>query len=150
LDPVTVAAGVVALLAPYAAKAAEEFAGQLGQEAWAKARQVLGRVRRVFGGDSDFASALDEFEASPGESSEAFEGALASKLAHDESMLQELAIALRDVKALGPRVRVVQKVIDAERVTGIKARRMSKGDVDVDQHVGRATEVVGVELDDLG
>ena len=51
MDPVSIAAGVGALLAPYLKKAAEEFAGEAGKYVQEKAKGLWEKLRAKFESD---------------------------------------------------------------------------------------------------
>jgi hypothetical protein len=153
MDPATIAASVVALLAPYLKKAAEEFAGEGGKGAATfvqeKAKALWQRLRAGFAGDAPAVETLDRFAADPDAHKDEVEAQVAGKLAHDRPLQDELAAALAEVKRAAPQIRVVQKMKEAEAVVGLKAKRMTRGTVEVTQEIDKAKGTTGVELDEI-
>ena len=154
MDPMTVAASVTALLAPYLQKAVEEFAGEVGKSAATFVQQKAGaiwrRLRSAFAGDAPAAEVLNKFEADPAAHKDTIEVQIAEKLKQDEPLMRELAAAIAEIKQAAPTIRVVQKMEEAETVVGAKARRMKQGTLDVDQQIKKGKNVTGVELDEIG
>jgi hypothetical protein len=154
MDPVTIAASLTALLAPYLQKAAEEFAGGVGKGAATFVQQKAGaiwhRLRSAFAGDAPAAEVLDKFEADPAAHKDTIEVQFAAKLKQDEPLMRELAAAIAEIKQAAPTIRVVQKMEEAESVVGVKAKRMKQGNLDVDQQITGGKSITGVELDEIG
>lgn len=150
MDPVSIAAGVGALLAPYLKKAAEEFAGEAGKYVQEKAKGLWEKLRAKFEGDPPAEKTLERFEADPEGARPDFEAQLEKKVTEDPSLRDELAQALAELKRQAPYVRVVQRLKEAEEVTGVEARRLARGTVDVTQDLEKGKKVVGVKLDEIG
>jgi hypothetical protein len=150
MDPVTIAAGAVALLSPFLARATGEFAGAAGEAAWRLAERVLSRFRDASAGNPSASESLDEFANDPEGAGRAMAGTLISLLEGDPKLAEEVASLLEEVKRLGPTVAVTQKIKHAEDVVGLKATRLNRGEVDVVQVMDKATKVVGVELGEIG
>ena len=150
MDPATIAAGVVALLAPYLKKAGEEFAGEAGKIVLEKAGGLWQRLRAAFDGDAPATAVLDEFEREPSANSDQLRTTLEAKMGADRPLADDVAAAIAEIKRAAPYVRVVQRMTEAETLVGIKAKRLKAGTIDVTQDVGTATNVTGVELDEIG
>jgi hypothetical protein len=150
MDPVSIAAAVGALLAPYFKKAAEDFVGEAGKYVQGKAKALWERLRAKFEGDPPAKEALGRFEADPDAARPAFEAQVAKKVAADAALRDELAQALAEVKRQAPQVKVVQRIKQAEEVAGVEARRLSRGTVEVTQEVEKAQKVTGAKLDEIG
>ena len=150
MDPVTIAAGVFALLSPLLARAAGEFAGEAGAAAWRLAERAMGLFRRASASDPAATKSLDEFEKNPEEAGSAAQSTLLALLEGNPQLAHEVAEILAEVKSLGPTVAVTQRITEAEDVVGLKASRLNRGEVDVVQEIDKATKVVGVELGEIG
>jgi hypothetical protein len=153
MDPVTIAASVVALLTPYLKKAAEEFAGAAGKSAASfvqgKAKILWQRLRAGFAGDAPAVESLDQFATDPDTHKDEVEAQIAAKLARDKPLQDELAAAIAEIKRAAPQIRVVQKMKEAEAVVGLKAKRMTRGTLEVTQESEKAKGVTGVEIDEI-
>lgn len=150
MDPVSIAAGVGALLAPYLKKAAEEFAGEAGKYAQEKAKALWEKLRAKFESDPPAEKTLERFEADPDGARSDFEAQVKKKAEEDPSLRDELAQALAEVKRQAPHVKVVQRIKEAEELTGVEARRLTRGTVDVTQEIDKGKKVTGVKLDEIG
>lgn len=149
MDPVSIAAGVGALLAPYLKKAAEEFAGEAGKYVQEKTKGLWEKLRAKFESDPQAEKTLERFEADPEGARPDFEAQLEKKVTEDPSLRDELAQALAEVKRQAPYVRVVQRIKEAEELTGVKARRMTRGTVDVKQEAEKVKNATGAEFDEI-
>src|SRR5215469_17839521 len=98
MDPATIAASLVALLAPFLKKAAEEFAGEAGKGAASfvqdKAKALWQRLRGSFSGDGSAVERLDRFAHDPEAHKDEVETQIADKLARDKPLQDELAAVL--------------------------------------------------------
>jgi len=151
MDPVTLAAGAIALLTPYLAKAGTEFAGEAGKAAWGLAGRLLGRLRSAVTGKPREQEALEAFSSEPADSATKTQAVLEGVLKADPELAREVEQILQEVKRLGPSVSVVQKIKEAEDVAGVRARRIRSGSVEVEQDVEKAKNVTGVQIeDDIG
>jgi hypothetical protein len=150
MDPVTIAAAVGALFAPYFNKAAEAFAGEAGKYVHGKVKDMWEKLRARVAGDQQASAALDRFERDPDGARPDLEKVVEKQAAADTALRDELAETLAEIKRQAPNVKVVQQMTEAEDVVGVKARRLARGNVDVTQEVYKAKKVTGVELDEIG
>lgn len=150
MDPVSIAAGVGALLAPYLKKAAEEFAGEAGKYVQGKAKELWEKLRAQFESDPPAEKSLERFEADPDGAQPDFEAQVEKKVAEDPSLREELARVLAEIQRQAPHVKVVQKIKEAEDITALKARRLARGAVDVTQEADKVKTATAVELDEIG
>jgi hypothetical protein len=149
MDPVSIAAGVGALLAPYLKKAAEAFAGEAGKYVHEKAKRLWEKLRAKFEDDPQAEKTLDRFEADPDGASADFQAQVKKKVEEDSSLRDELAQVLADIKRQAPYVKVVLQVTEAERVIGVQAERMTRGTVDVTMDVEKAKDVTGAKIGEI-
>lgn len=150
MDPVTIAAGVGALLAPYLKKAVESFAGEGGKYVFAKAKDVWEKLRGKAKGDPVAEQTLDRAERDPEGARAELEAQVEKLAAADAALRDELAAALADVKRQAPHLTIVSRVKEAEEAVALKARRLARGNVDVTQEVDKAKKVTTVEIDEIG
>jgi hypothetical protein len=150
MDPVTIAAAVGALFAPYFKKAAEAFAGEAGKYVHGKVKDMWEKLRARVAGDPQAAAALDRFERDPDGARTELEALVEKQAAADTGLRDELAEALAEIKRQAPNVKVVQRVKEAEEAVALKARRLARGNVDVAQEVDKAKKATAVEIDEIG
>jgi hypothetical protein len=149
MDPVTVslAANVVAVLAPYAAVGAQEFARNVGKEAYEKAKTMLAALRAKWARDEEATDALNRFEEKPERYAPVLEDVLKEKLAEDKELAAVLSKLLNE---MGPSLEVVQKMEEGRRVTGLEAEEMAGGSATVNQDMGRGEDVTGAKIRRIG
>jgi hypothetical protein len=151
MDPVTIAAAVGALFAPYFKRAAEAFAGEAGKSVHGKVKDMWEKLRARVAGDPQAAAALDHFERDPDGARPELEALVEKQAAADTALRDELAEALAEIKRQAPNVKVVQRVKEAEEeAVALKARRLARGNVDVTQEVDKAKKATAVEIDEIG
>jgi hypothetical protein len=149
VDPVTasLAANVVAVLAPYAALGAQEFAKSVGREAYEKAKTMLAALRAKWKGDEEATDALTRFEEKPERYAPVLEDVLREKLAEDKELTAVLSTLLNE---MGPSLEVVQKMEEGRRVTGLDAEEMIEGRATVSQDIGTGEDVTGAKIRRIG
>ena len=154
MDPVTLTAGLAALLAPFLKKAAEKFADEAGSEAGKfvleKAQTLWEKLRVTFAGDRSGEQALEQFKTDPDAQLDTFQEKVSLRLARDPALAEELAALLAEVKRGAPRLQVVQEIESAERMVGVKARHLgAKASIEVTQKAKQVGEAIGVEIDEM-
>jgi hypothetical protein len=109
MDPITatLAANVVAVLAPYVAVGAQEFVRNAGKDAYEKAKTMLASLRAKWTGDEEATDALTRFEEKPERYAPVLEDVLNEKLAEDKELAMVLSTLLNE---MGPSLEVVQKM----------------------------------------
>lgn len=149
MDPAVaqLAANVVAVLVPYVAVGAGEFAKSAGQGAYEKAKALFGTLRARWAGDEEATGTLGRFEGQPQRYRPFLEDILSEKLTQDEDLAVELA-ALLD--GMGPSLEVVQRMEEGSRVTGLEAEEMAEGRARVSQDIGRGEDVTGARIRRIG
>ncbi len=149
MDPVTasLAANVVAVLAPYVAVGAQEFARNVGKEAYEKAKTMLAALRAKWSGDKEAEDALNRFEEKPERYAPVLEDVLKEKLAEDKELAAVLSTLLNE---MGPSLEVVQKMEVGRRVTGIEAEEMAGGKATVNQNIRTGEDVTGARIRRIG
>ena len=126
MDAVTasLAANVVAVLAPYVAMGAQEFAKSVGKEAYEKAKGMLVALRAKWTGDEEATDALTRFEEKPERYAPVLEDVLREKLAEDKELAALLSTLLNE---MGPSLEVVQRMEEGCRVMGVEVEQMTEG-----------------------
>ena len=149
MDPVTatLAANVVAVLAPYVAVGAQEFTRNVGKEAYEKAKTMLAALRAKWSGDKEAADALTRFEEKPERYAPVLEDVLREKLTEDKELAAVLSTLLNE---MGPSLEVVQKMEEGRRVTGLEAEEMTGGRATVNQDIGTGEDVTGARIHRIG
>ncbi len=149
MDPITatLAANVVAVLAPYAAVGAQEFARNVGKEAYEKAKGMLATLRAKWAGDEEATDALTRFEEKPERYAPVLEDVLKEKLAEDKELAMVLSTLLSE---MGPSLEVVQRMEEGRRVTGLQAEEMAEGRARVRQDIGTGEDVTGARIGRIG
>jgi hypothetical protein len=149
MDPVTatLAANVVAVLAPYVAVGAQEFAKSVGKEAYEKAKGMLAALRSKWTGDQEATDALTRFEEKPERYAPVLEDVLNEKLAEDKELAAVLSTLLNE---MGPSLEVVQQMEEGRRVMGLEAEEMAGGKATVRQDIGTGEDVTGARIRRIG
>lgn len=150
MDPIAVAASVVALLSPMLKKASEEFAGKAGAAVFDKAQELLSKLKQRWRGDAFAEETVSRFEADPDRYGVYLQDLLVERLGADETLAVDILRCLSEIRAVGPELRVVQKIRFAERVTGLEADELTAGKVQVEQEMSEATDVTGIRIGRLG
>jgi hypothetical protein len=144
---VGLAANVVAVLAPYAALGAQEFAKSVGKEAYEKAKGMLAVLKAKWTADEEATEALSRFEEKPERYAPVLEDVLREKLAEDKELAAVLSTLLNE---MGPSLEVVQRMEEGRRVMGLEAEEMTEGGATVRQDIGRGEDVTGARIRHIG
>jgi hypothetical protein len=149
VDPVTasLAANVVAVLAPYVVMGAQEFAKNAGKEAYEKAKGMLTALKAKWAGDEEATDALTRFEEKPERYAPVLEDVLKEKLVQDRELAAVLSTLLNE---MGPSLEVVQRMEEGRRVMGLEADEMTGGRATVNQDIGRGEDVTGARIRRIG
>lgn len=150
MDPLTLAAAVVALLKPFITKAADQFAGEAGRAVWDKTATLFTRVRSTLAKDPAVRDTVDKFVREPDAQADAVQAALARDFQCDPAFFAEVEALIADIKRTGPHVAVVQQMKVAEDVVGIEAKRMGRGSASVRQETDHAIRMTGARIDEIG
>ncbi len=149
MDPITasLAANVVAVLAPYVAVGAQEFVRNAGKDAYEKAKTMLASLKDKWSGDEEATDALTRFEDKPERYAPVLEDVLREKLAEDKELAALLSTLLDE---MGPSLEVFQKMEEGRKVTGIEAEEMSGGRATVNQDIATGEDVTGARIRRIG
>jgi hypothetical protein len=113
MDPATIAAAVVAAIAPYLAKAAGKIAEGVGEAAVAQGGKLFDRLRARFAGAPAEAKQLQDLQAAPHDplNRAAVQKLLRDALQSDPALLKELAALLGPAAGPGGRFSVQANTI---------------------------------------
>jgi hypothetical protein len=149
MDPTTagLAASVMTVLIPYAAKGAEEFSKSVGKDAYEKVKSLLSILKTRWAGDKEAMNILARFEEKPQLHQTMLEDILIERLAQDKELAKELVNQLNN---MGPELEIIQKMEEGRRVTGLEAEEMNKGRARVYQDVERGEDIRGGRFGRIG
>ena len=150
MDPLTLAAAVIALLKPFVTKASDQFAGEAGRAVWDKTAALLTRLRSALTKDPAVRDRVDEFVREPDAQADGAQALLAQEFQRDPALRAEIEALIADIKRAGPQVAVVQQMKVVEDVVGIEARRMGRGSASVRQDADHAVRMTGAKIDEIG
>jgi hypothetical protein len=150
MDPTILAASVVAALTPYAKKATEEFAGEIGKAVFEKTKSLMGWIKAKFAHDPSMVDVVKRFEDDPDKYSPFLQDVLQERLQAEPSMADELGRLVEEIKKTGPTVGVVVKMKKAEDVVGLRVKTMKRGKADVNIDIEEGKNIRGAEIDELG
>jgi hypothetical protein len=149
MDPMTtsVVSAVMGVVMPYVTKGAEEFAKLAGEAAFQKAKGLMDTVRKRFAADSEAAAVITQFEQKPQRYEPVVSDILAEKVEADPAFARELK---KQVDALGPELVIIQRIRDADSVTGLELGEMRSGKAGVRQDIEGGRNITGAKIDKLG
>jgi hypothetical protein len=149
MDPIItgLVTSVITVLTPYVKKGAGEFANAAGEVAYEKAKGLLATLKKRWVKDKEASTQLENFEKKPERYQPVLEDILAEKLSEDKEFADELAQILKE---MGPTLEIIQKMEEAEDVTGLEAEEMAGGKAKVEQEIGKAKNVTGAKFKRIG
>ena len=147
MSPSELATQVVAVLVPYLAQGAVEFARVAGEVALNQARGLLARLKERWADDPEATDELQRFEQKPERYQTVLTELLEERLADDPELAKLLSEALTK---MGPSIRIVQEMDEAKRVVALQAKRMKSGHLDVEQEIGKGEDITGADIDEIG
>lgn len=149
MDPIIAGIGakVADILLPLVKKGAQQFAKEVGVAACEKAESMLKALRVRLSGDKTATDMLSEFEKDPEGYRPVLEKIIQKKVDQDNDLATELIKLLKD---MGPTLKVIQKMKEAEDVTGMEAEEMTEGSVEVVEEFEKAKKIIGVKIGRIG
>jgi hypothetical protein len=142
MDPLV--ATVIAVVAPYLAKGAEEFSKSAGKAAFDGVKALAARLAKWWTAEPVAEAAAKNFSADPRRYSTVLAQQLAHDLERDPAFAQELRQLLTPLQ---PVVEVIQRMEFAQGVTGADVKELVRGSVRVEQVIGDARQVTGFKAD---
>lgn len=143
----TLAGKVMSLLVPYAASTAQDFINTIGELGYEKAKTLLNKLKAKWSGDTGSSVILEKFENEPEQFKAAMEAILQQKLSQDQTLVEELSKMMIE---MGPTLEIIQRMDEAENITGLEAQEMSRGKVSIEQDVKKAKNLTGAKIDRIG
>jgi len=148
MDPVTIGAAVVAILAPYAADAGKELVKTVGEVGLEKAKGLMTWLKQQFAGDPVASSDLSRFEKDPEKFASGLEETIEQKASEDPAFSAELT---NRVKAAAPTITIVQRYKKATNMTGAKLGDVrGAANISTLQEGETADNVTGVDIKSVG
>jgi hypothetical protein len=138
---------VMGALIQVAGKISDGALDAVGEAAKDTASTVFGKIKNWWSGDATASDDLQKFAAEPDIYQPVLEKRLVKKLTEDPAMQAELETLFANA---GPQVDVFQSISKAHGVTGAKVKHMLSGRLNVGQVINDASDVTGVEIDELG
>lgn len=149
MDPVVLATGITTLLVPVVKKMTESFAGEAGKAAFAKASELLARLKLRLQTEPVAGDVVRRFEAEPDRYEVLLKDVLAEQLQSQPDLAVEMADRLSDIKKSAPAVHVIQEIVKAEELIGASIGRVSSGSIKVEQKIGEGKKVIGAKIDEI-
>ncbi len=141
------ASTVVGVLAPYVTRGAKEFATLAGEAAFQKAKSLLETLKNRWCNDKEASDTIERFEQKPERYEPVMKDILAEKLASDPAFAEEVKSR---VEQLGPELVIIQRLREADTVTGLEAKEMAGGKASVTQDIEKGRNIVGARIEKLG
>ena len=114
MEPVSLAAGVVAVLTPLLSKGAEAFMDEVGKSVFEKASSLWSGLRAKWQGEAVQENMLDRYAAKPGTYQTSIQDMLAETLQADPDFARLLAGLMEDIKQAGPELNIIMEIETAE------------------------------------
>jgi hypothetical protein len=147
MDPITLVTSAVALLTPYVAKGAEEFAKELGKDAADKAKELYTYLKNKFSADSEESEVLSLFEKKPEKYERTLTDVLQERARTDSEFAGELE---KHVNSAGPYIKVVQSLKGSRKGVGAEVDKARSGTFDIHQEAENSEEIVGFRAKEAG
>jgi hypothetical protein len=134
---------LVGALLRVAGKVGDGVLSAIEDQAKAAANGIVAKVRAWWSGDKIASDELERFQREPDIYRPVVEARLVNKLTAEPDKQREFEALLT---GLGPQVEVFQTIATANGVTGARIEELIRGNVHVEQRIGSAENVVGVEI----
>jgi hypothetical protein len=144
------AATVLSILAPYAARTGKEFVETVGEAAYQRAKGLMDTLKQRWMGrpeNKEASDALENFEKKPERYAPVLKDVLEEKIAADPELAGELT---RKTGEFGPLLEIIQRLDNAEGVTGLEAGQMASGKASITQEIKGGRNITGAKIDRLG
>jgi hypothetical protein len=97
--------------------------------------------------DEEASVVLEQFEKKPDRYEPVLREVLEEKVASDPELAEDLA---RQVRELGPVLEIVQRMRNAEGVTGLEAKEIKSGKTSISQDIEGGRDITGAKIDRIG
>jgi hypothetical protein len=141
MDPVTIGAAVVTILAPYVADAGKEMVKTVGEAGVEKTKELMKWLKGKFAGDPVASTDLSRFEKDPTGYAKPLQDTIETKVKEDPAFSAEITKRMNDLQ---PYVKIIQEFEEAQGVTGVEGN-INSGQLDLTQKGRKGTNIVGVK-----
>jgi hypothetical protein len=147
MDPVTIAASVVSVLAPYAIKGATAFGQAAGEVALSQAKKLIDTLKHRFSADPEAGPVISNFEKKPERYQAVLQDVIEEKIRQDSTLATDLQ---SQIEKMGPALRIIQEMDIGRNITAVEAEEMTGGSIDATQKIRDAEKVIGVKIKKIG
>jgi hypothetical protein len=145
---VELAVAAISLVGPYLAKGAEEFAKEVGKEAFEGVRSLAKKLRAWWEGDPVAKATADNLTQNPTRYSTILSDLLVEKLDNDPEFAADLQ---KLVDAVQPATtKIIQRMDVGKGVTGADVEAIVGGHLAITQEIKHAENVVGLKAKQIG
>ena len=143
MDPATIAASVIAILAPYAKDAGKELVKTVGEVTVNKAKDLMSWLKKQLERDPIASSDLSRFEADPDKFESGLKATIQEQAEKDPTFAAEVKRRIDDI---GPVIVVLQQMKKGEDITGVEADVIKSGKFTATQVIDEGKGVKGVKV----
>jgi len=147
MDPATIAATVMSVLAPYAIKGAKAFGEAVGDVALSHAKKLIDTLKQRWSADEEASSVIQNFEKKPERYQSVLKDVIEEQVRQDPPLAAELQTHLQN---MGPVLRVIQEIDIGRHVTAVDADEMLSGSLEATQKIRDAQDVTGLRIKRIG
>ena len=147
---VQLATTVLSILTPYAARTGKEFVEAVGETAYQRAKALMDTLKERWARRTEHKEAsdvLENFEKKPERYTPVLQDVLEEKIAADPELADELT---RRTQEFGPLIEIIQRLENAEGVTGLEVKEMTGGKASISQEIKGSRNVTGAKIDRIG
>jgi hypothetical protein len=122
----------------------------VGDVAYQRAKALMDTLKERWAGRTEHkeaSDALGNFEKKPERYAPVLQDVLEEKIAADPDLAGELT---RRTQELGPFIEIIQRLENAEGVTGLEAKEMTGGKASINQEIKGSRNVTGAKIDRIG
>ena len=147
MDPATIAASVVSVLAPYAIKGAKAFGEAVGEAGLSQAKKLIETLKQRFSADEEAAPVVKNFESKPERYQQVLQDVIEEKVRHDGSLASELE---SQIEKMGPTLRIIQEIDTGKNVVAVDAEEMTSGSLEATQKIRDAENATVLKIKKIG
>lgn len=147
MDPLTIGAAVVTILAPYAKDAGTELVKTAGEAGVQKTKDLLHWLKARFAGDPVATSDITRFEKDPTGFASGLKETIDKKAGEDAAFAAEVS---RRVKDVAPALTIIQRGDYVKGRVGVDADAINSGSVSVLQESKTSVDETAVRVKTIG
>jgi hypothetical protein len=145
MDPVTAAA--LAGLTAFVTRSTQDLLDAVGNATADRLRKLFAAVKARLSGDEAAAGDLERFADNPKLYAPVVQTRLDEMMAADPGFRSDVQQLLGE---LGPQLSVVQRIAEAQGVTGVDVDEFCRGQLSVEQEMTHASNVTGARIKSIG